>query len=307
MRAFLTEIIVTASPRTTEGDSEIGSLENARCRHGLAYPRRVFTPEERCTVRDLLLERAQDDERITAAAVTGSGSHGAEDRWSDVDLYFGVADGTAREEALDDWTSFVYQELGALHHFDLDAGYAIYRVFFLPGGLEVDIAFAGADRFGPRGPLFRPVFGAVVEQPTADQGGPHVDQLIGLAWHHVLHARTAIARHKPWQAEYWISAVRDHVLTLGCLRSGLPTAYAKGADALPAAITTPLEDALPTSLDPEDLSRALRAAVTALLREVDATDPVLSARMQPALRSLAGDHAGQDGISADNQPPNAPR
>ena len=109
----------------------------------------MFTPEERCTVRDLLLKRAQDDEKIIAAALTGSGSRGAEDRWSDVDLYFGVADGTAREDALDEWSSFLYRELGALHHFDLDAGYAIYRGFLLPGGLEVDIAFACADRFGP--------------------------------------------------------------------------------------------------------------------------------------------------------------
>ena len=97
----------------------------------------VFTPEQRCAVRDLLLERAQADEKIIAAALTGSGSHGAEDRWSDVDLYFGVAEGTAREDALNEWSSFLWRELGALHHFDLDAGYAIYRGFLLPGGLEV--------------------------------------------------------------------------------------------------------------------------------------------------------------------------
>lgn len=249
----------------------------------------MFTPEERCTVRDLLLKRAQDDETIIAAALTGSGSRGAEDRWSDVDLYFGVADGTAREDALDEWSSFLYRELGALHHFDLEAGYAIYRGFLLPGGLEVDIAFAGADRFGPLGPLFHPVFGTVVEQPAGDEGGPQADHLIGLAWHHVLHAQTAIARRKPWQAEYWISAIRDHVLTLACLRLRLSTAYAKGADALPSTITMPLEEALLASLEPQELSRALRAAVTALVREVDAADPDLSARLRPTLQSL-GDH-----------------
>lgn len=246
----------------------------------------MFTPEERCTVRDLLLKRAQDDDRIIAAAVTGSGSLGAEDRWSDVDLYFGVAEGTAREDALDEWSSFLYRELGALHHFDLDAGHAIYRGFLLPGGLEVDIAFARADRFGPRGPLFRQVFGTVVEQPSGGAGGAGAGQLIGLAWHHALHAQTAIARRKPWHAEYWISALRDHVLTLACLRSGLSTAYAKDADALPSAITTPLEDTLVASLELQELSRALRAAVTALLREVDAADPDLSARLRQALPSI---------------------
>lgn len=173
----------------------------------------MFTPEERATVRDLLLKRAQDDEKIVGAALTGSGSIGAEDRWSDVDLYFGVAGGIAREDAVDEWSSFMYRQLGALHHFDLDVGYAIYRGFLLPGGLEVDIAFAGTDRLGATGPLFRPVFGTVVEHPAAGEGGPQADHLIGLAWHHALHAQTAIARRKPWQAEYWISAIRHHVLT----------------------------------------------------------------------------------------------
>lgn len=123
----------------------------------------MFTPEERCTVRDLLLKRAHDDEKIIAAALTGSGSRGAEDRWSDVDLY-------------------------------------------------------------------------------------------------------------------------------------LSTAYAKGADALPSAITTPLEEALVASLDLQELSRALPAAVTALLREVDAADPDLSARLRPALQSLAEHPPGPDRI-----------
>ena len=243
----------------------------------------MFTPEQRRTVRELLLERAQADEKIVAAAVTGSGSRDAEDRWSDVDLYFGVADDTAREDALEEWSSFLYRDLGALHHFDLDAGHAIYRGFLLPGGLEVDIAFAAADHFGPLGPLFRPVFGTVVEQPAAGAAGRRPDNLIGLAWHHALHAQTAIARRKPWQAEYWISAIRDHVVTLACLRCGLPSVYAKGADELVPSITAPLEEALVRSLQPQELSRALRAAVSALLREVDAVDPDLSARLRPVL------------------------
>ena len=78
-------------------------------------------------------------------------------------------------------------------------------------------------------------------------------------------------------------------LTLARLRCGLSTAFAKGAEALPSAVTTPLEQALVASLEPQELSRALRVAVNALLREVDVTDPDLSARLRPELQSLA-DH-----------------
>lgn len=249
----------------------------------------VFTPEERDRVRDLLLARAASDERIVGAALTGSGSRGAEDRWSDIDLYFGVAEGTAREDALAEWSSFVYRELGALHHFDLDAGHAIYRAFLLPDRLEVDLAFAAADRFGAQGPLFRPLFGTVVEPPEAGEPGSRASHLIGLGWHHALHAQIAIARGRLWQAEHWVSALRDHVLALACLRLGLPSAYAKGADALPRAITAPLEGTLVPNLEPQQLSRALGAAVTAFLQEVDAADPKLAARLRPTLQSLPDD------------------
>lgn len=60
----------------------------------------VFTVEERERVRTWLLEKARADPRITGAAVTGSASHGAEDRWSDVDLFFGVAEGFTPRDIL---------------------------------------------------------------------------------------------------------------------------------------------------------------------------------------------------------------
>jgi hypothetical protein len=41
-----------------------------------------------------------------------------------------------------------------------------------------------------------------------------------------------------WQAEHWISAMRDHVITLACVRLGYPAHYAKGAHLLPEDLTT---------------------------------------------------------------------
>ena len=61
--------------------------------------------------------------------------------------------------------------------------------------------------------------------------------IIGLACLHVLHARMGLEPQKSLQAEYWISGIRGPMPTLGCLRLGQPTAYVKGADLLPSAIT----------------------------------------------------------------------
>jgi hypothetical protein len=238
-------------------------------------------------VRALLLERARADARIVGAAITGSAARDAEDRWSDVDLFFGVAEGAAPAGVLGDWSDFAIRELGAVHHFDLHAGAATYRAFLLGDGLEVDVAFTPAAEFGPLGTgAFRVVFG----EPASPQAGSRADDaghLVGLAWHHVLHARTSIERGAPWQAEYWISGVRDHTIALACRRLGLAAVYAKGADALPEEIAAPLADALVRGLDRPELIRALRAATGALLRELKQTDPALAGTLGPVLVELA--------------------
>jgi predicted nucleotidyltransferase len=245
----------------------------------------MFTEADRNQLRTRLLERAREDRRVTSAAVTGSASHGAEDRWSDIDLFFGVAAEIALEEVLGDWSEFMYQELGALHHFDLQSGPAIYRAFLLPECLEVDLAFTPAAEFGALGPHFRLVFGEAMERPAAAE--PDRDHIIGLAWHHVLHARICIERNKLWQAEYWISGVRDHALALACLRFGQPALYAKGVDGLPSELKTRFGDALVRALTPPELWRALSVAAAQLLRELREADADLARRLEGPLLELA--------------------
>jgi hypothetical protein len=246
----------------------------------------VFTSDHRDAVRRQLLGLAKKDPRITAAAVTGSAAEGREDRWSDIDLFFGVANHVALDAIVSDWSGYLYGQLGALHHFDLKVPAAVYRAFLLPSCLEVDLGFTPADRFGPVGPNFRAVFGEAAQ--TSPTSLPDPGHLIGLAWHHVLHARSCIERHKPWQAEYWISGIRDQTLALACLRLGEPAHYAKGADALPAAVTSGLENALVRSLELEELRRALRVAATRLLLELAASDAVQAQRLDRPIRELAG-------------------
>lgn len=245
----------------------------------------MFTVDRRERVQARLLESARADGRIVGAAITGSGAAGTADRWSDIDLFLGVADGVAVGETLDDWSATVYREFGAVHHFDLHAGSAVYRAFLLGDLLELDLGFAPAAGFGPVGAgAFQVVFGAPVPRRAGQTDPGH---LVGLAWHHVLHARTSIERGAVWRAEYWISGIRDHTLALACLRLGHPAGYAKGADRLPDAVTGPVRDALVRTLDPAELSRALRAATHAFLRELRRTDAGTADNLERPLLALA--------------------
>jgi Polymerase beta, Nucleotidyltransferase len=242
----------------------------------------VFTVEERDRVRTRLLDLAEEDPNVRAAAITGSYATGKSDERSDIDLAFAIAGELA--PALERWSEILYRDFGALHHWDLPFASSVYRVFLLPGCLEVDIAFTPAADFRPRGPSWRTVFGDALELVPGEPEQP--DFLIGLAWHHVLHARTCIERGEPWQAEYLISGARDHVMALACLRLGHPAKFAKGADLLPGEIVEPLEQTLVRSLDGPELRRALSAAARGLAAELEASDPALADRLRPTLEEL---------------------
>src|SRR5258708_8420814 len=157
----------------------------------------------------------------------------------------------------------MYGQHGAVHHVDVPFGAAVYRVFLLQSSLQVDLAFAPAAEFGARGPSFRLLFGVASELPHISP--PVADSLIGLAWLYAIHARSCIARGKLWQGEYMVSGVRDDVLSLACLRHGLPAAQGRGTDRLPAEVTAPRFAGPAKRLHARELRRALRADCEALL------------------------------------------
>jgi hypothetical protein len=244
----------------------------------------MFTPEERARLRADLLQYASADDRISGAAITGSAAAGREDRWSDIDLAFGVDDPARVADVLSDWTARMYKHHLAVHHLDVLAGAWIYRVFLLPGTLQVDLAFVPATEFRPLAPTFRLVSGKANDALPVATSNPEV--LIGFAWLYALHARTCIARRQFWQAEYMISGMRDHALALACLRHGLPAVHGRGMDLLPPAVISQFEGALVRKLDSTELSRAFRVTMNGLIGEIRNVDEPLAGRLEEPLAML---------------------
>jgi len=246
----------------------------------------LFSPEERDQLREQIVAAARADKRITGAAMTGSSALGNQDEWSDIDLFFGVRDEEEMAGAMAAMTDLMYREHGALHHFDVVAGPATYRVFLMPSTLQVDLAFTPASSFGAVAPSFKVLFGEPVERtPIAPATAM---SLLDYRWLYALHARSSIERGKVWQAEYMISLVRDQVMAAACVRHGLPAREGRGVDRLPQEDKQRFEVALVRSLEPAELRRAMRAAIDCLMDEVSRVDARLAARIEPALGELAG-------------------
>jgi len=243
----------------------------------------MFSVQDRNNVRDHVLHLAASDVRVVAGAVVGSLALGEGDRWSDLDLTFAVTDEVSVSEVLEDWTRNIIAAFDATHLFDLPSGASIYRVFLLPGCLQFDLSFTPASRFGASGPKFRLLFGSSVEKPYTEP--PDAKELFGYAVHHVLRARFCIERARYWEAEYWISSARDLALSLACRARGLPAFYGRGFDALRKDVHETFIDTLVTSLEREELLRALGLVIDGLVGEADEVQE-MAARVEPQLREL---------------------
>ena len=237
----------------------------------------MFTVEQRDALRERMLELAKEDERAVAGAAVGSLAVGSGDRFSDLDLTFGIADGEPVANVLDDWTRTLAEELDAVQLADLQAGPTIYRVFLLPDALQFDLSMTPATEFRPAGPKFQLLFGeTAADEPQAPRRPPGglfiptpsvAGDIFGWGVIYALHARACIERGRAWQAEHYVDAVRDHALSLACLHRGLTAVQARGYDELPPETLAGFDRTHVGSVEPDALRPALAAAVLALLNE----------------------------------------
>jgi hypothetical protein len=244
----------------------------------------MFSSEYREQLRADLLRRGERDKRISGVAITGSAAVGKEDDWSDIDLAFGVRDGVEVEAVLSDWTAHMYEREQAVDHLDVRAGAWIYRVFVVTSTLQVDLAFVPESEFRALAPSFQLVSGKAheaVHVPAPDAGG-----VIRYAWLYALHVRSCIARAKYWQAEFMISGMRDQVLTLACLRHGLPAVHGRGLDELPLDLRSSFEDTLVRQMVGPEMMRAFQAVTRSLLQEMRLADAKVPDSLQEVLLKL---------------------
>ena len=224
----------------------------------------MFTVEQRDRVQRALVERAERDGRVVSAAIVGSEADGTADRWSDVDLTFAISDEASLDNVLADWTRALDEELDAPWLFDVWTGPTVYRVFLLPGNLQVDLSFTPAARFGPTSPRFRLLFGEIredrVREPMRRLAETPREQF-GLCVLYLVRTRLYLERGDLGHAQEYLGLASDLV------------------DAAPSA---------PTSATHSALLDGMREALTFILREPGGGGD-LALKLEPQLHELTAE------------------
>lgn len=221
-----------------------------------------FTTEYREQVRNLVLLYAKIDHRIVSAATIGSYAKGTNDQWSDIDLTFGVQENYSTSEVLQNWTEYISKEFKGVDLLDVSKGNTIYRVFILPGNLQMDLSFSPEKEFGAFNKDFILLYGKQYEKPLPDSLSENV--LLGWIVHHLIRIRYSLKRGRLWQAEFWLSEARDYMLKIACMKRGLNPDHGRGFDDLPKEVLTVARDCFAKNLSALEIEIAAKKIIQVL-------------------------------------------
>jgi predicted nucleotidyltransferase len=122
----------------------------------------LFTERERNIVLERVIEIARVDNRVSGGALVGSFAKDSIDKWSDIDITFGIKSGFEHLTVLDEWTKKLKSEFKIIDDFDVRSASAIYRVILFSNGLELDLSVAPEVEYGPLSHNFKLLFGEAV-------------------------------------------------------------------------------------------------------------------------------------------------
>lgn len=244
----------------------------------------MFSVADRESVLAGLVAAAQKDPSIVGMAQLGSGARGTSDEWSDIDIALQLAPGADEAEVVERWAGLVDARDEVADTTDVFAGLVRYRVFLLRSSLQIDLSFWPHDEFRETEPGFLVIFGTP-NDPQIPATRDRDD--IGMGWLYALHARSALARNRPWQAAMMVSELRNSVVNLMCERLALNAFAGREVDLLPNELLTRLgrTHSATLSIEDQDQSRILLGQL--FLEEIERHDLDRSARLRAAFGEMS--------------------
>ncbi len=239
-----------------------------------------YSVEDRSRIQEFLIEHARSDPRITDAALVGSESVGKNDRWSDIDLTFGVGKKVDLDALMADWSELLEKNFQTVQLFDLVYEHSTYRVFLTPDCLQIDLSFTPTSHFGAITENFKILFGKENDRPKKNEPDPRT--VYGYFVLYALKTRASIERGRLWQAIGFLEAGREQLMVLACLKYGLNPFDGRGYDELPGSLKDQLAKSLVAVMDASVIKNALGIMVQSQLQiigNLPGLEPMLSAQL----------------------------
>lgn len=176
-----------------------------------------LSPQDlRDTVMQRFADACQDDDRIRAAFLGGSGGSGTADAWADIDLYLIIGD-EDYDPFFEQRNAFVDQLGTTVFRETLNIGFDVVA-FIMDTGVDGELIFhrvSGLDdlRTGPirsvidrAGILEGRAF--PLSYPTHAEVAEELTVVLNWFWRDALHVARAIARDRPWTAYGFLEKLR---------------------------------------------------------------------------------------------------
>src|SRR5680860_142483 len=131
----------------------------------------MFSVDDRRALRQQVIDRASDDDHVTACVLFGSAARGEEDTWSDIDIALQLGRGVALEEVTNLWKAWLGDVANVADTLAIHASGALYRVFLLSNLRQLDLSFWPHDHLRSTGMPVQPIFGTIGGSRARGRGG----------------------------------------------------------------------------------------------------------------------------------------
>jgi predicted nucleotidyltransferase len=257
----------------------------------------IYSEEDRKKTLTLLLKTAEEDSRIGAAIVVGSGAYGFIDEYSDIDLCFVVQDKDEVCAVFESWRRKITQLLSVFEHTESVRGpNSLLHVIFLENCLEVDIGFICAEELTARREHWNvrfDRFGGIAERlaSTWEEKKQSAQEILEnyyrsrlkAIWHYIQHAVVAYKRGRLWQALSDIQDIRQQAISLHGYRIGLEPGRYKEVDEMEEPFQGKLKSTLVGKIDKDGVKEAIEGAVECFFSEARHVDNKLGLELAPRM------------------------
>lgn len=173
----------------------------------------MFSQLYRERARDRIIDEVKADKNILSAASIGSYARNEVDRWSDIDLTFGIDSATSSADAIEQYKKFIKEEFQGEFLFKISLKPIDYIVFLLPGCLQIDLSFSPQNHFGPLSEHFELLFGTHGAKPEVEPPS-EIKEKFGLIVHHLLRSYVSLKRKQIPKAVDWLSKAQKYAMSI---------------------------------------------------------------------------------------------